>query len=248
VTIKPGPTERLSILVVDDEPAMRALLKQALELAGHAVSEAHDGQDALAVLERDPVDLILTDLRMDGLSGLDLLKTVREKFPQVGVMIITGFATLEAATDAMRLGAFDMVTKPVNLEDLAGKVATFATKRIRAKAGQAAVEGDAVEARPLELPVCHPQNGHEKADSLDKILDIPVFATVLLGKAQLQIADVLRLGAGSVIELDKRTGELVELLVNDKPIALGEIVVVNDTLGFRVTSILDPKQRIHSLT
>lgn len=105
-----------------------------------------------------------------------------------------------------------------------------------------------IEARPVELPNVEPtEDANGEPASIEKILDIPVTATVQLGKTVLSIQELLKLNSGSVLELDKRAGEPVELLINDRLIAYGEVVVVNDTFGVRVTSIVDPQQRVANL-
>jgi len=250
-------TDCLNLLVVDDEPAMRALLKQSLENAGHHVVEAADGHSALEVLEREDVDLVLTDLRMEGMTGIQVLKAIKQQHPKIGVILITGFATLESAMEAMRLGAIDVVQKPVNMSELVQRITDYAARRQATRDAtplteaspnmDAGTQGDFVEARPPGLPPLPPIPPDGKPDSLDKILDIPVNATVQLGKTTLQIADLLKLSVGSVVELDKRAGEPVELYINDRLIALGEVVVIDETFGLRVTSIVEPKQRIQSL-
>lgn len=247
-------TDTLNLLVVDDEPAMRALLKQSLEGTGHHVVEAADGHSALEVVEREDIDLILTDMRMEGLTGIDVLKAIKQQHPKIGVMLITGFATLESAMEAMRLGAIDVIQKPVNMSELARKIGEYAAKRSLARDAAPPAEtprraphDDYVEVRPAGLPPLPPVPPDGKPDSLDKVLDIPVSATVQLGKTTLQISDLLKLSVGSVVELNKRAGEPVELYVNDRLIALGEVVVIDETFGLRVTSIVEPKQRIQSL-
>lgn len=252
--------EKLRLLVVDDESATRSLLRDACDADGHRVSVAESAEQALEMLDQAQFDLVLTDLRMDGLSGIDLLKRIVERKEDTGVMLITGYATLDSAMEAMRHGAFDVVQKPINLETLSNKICEFIRKRAVATAGSKdsgagakrvdAAEKDAVgsvEIQRVEPPQMRPAQSSEDASSIDKILDIPVQATVRLGKTNLLIGDLLKLGSGSVIELNRHTGEPVELLVNSKLVALGEVVVVNETFGLRVTSIIDHKQRIQSL-
>ncbi len=93
------------------------------------------------------------------------------------------------------------------------------------------------------------QAGGEKLDprSLDLILDIPLKVTVELGRSKLLINDLLQLGQGSVIELNKLVGEPLEVLVNNKLIARGEVVVVNEKFGVRLTDIVSPLDRVNSL-
>ena len=93
-------------------------------------------------------------------------------------------------------------------------------------------------------------SGGEKVDtkSLDLILDIPLTVTVELGRSKMLINDLLQLGRGSVIELTKLVGEPLEVLVNNKLVARGEVVVVNEKFGVRLTNIVTPIERVQSLT
>ncbi len=87
-----------------------------------------------------------------------------------------------------------------------------------------------------------------ETQNLDLILDIPLTVTVELGRSKMLINDLLQLGQGSVIELTKLVGEPLEVLVNDKLVARGEVVVVNDKFGVRLTDIVSPMERVQSLT
>jgi len=87
---------------------------------------------------------------------------------------------------------------------------------------------------------------HEKCD-LDLVLDIPLDVAVELGRVKMLVDDVLQLGQGSIIELDKPVGERLEIYVNDKLIARGEVVVANEKFGVRVTDIVSPVERVESL-
>ena len=88
----------------------------------------------------------------------------------------------------------------------------------------------------------------DETRNLDLILDIPLTVTVELGRSKLLINDLLQLGQGSVIELTKLVGEPLEVLVNNKLVARGEVVVVNDKFGVRLTDIVSPMERVQSLT
>ena len=88
----------------------------------------------------------------------------------------------------------------------------------------------------------------EETQNLDLILDIPLTVTVELGRSKMLINDLLQLGQGSVVELTKLVGEPLEVLVNDKLVARGEVVVVNDKFGVRLTDIVSPMERVQSLT
>jgi len=103
---------RGKILIVDDEELMRDSLSETLGRTGHSVDAVADGQGALARLGGSSYDLILTDLKMPGIDGLDLLRRVREESGDVPVVLMTAYATIETAVEAMKRGAFDYIVKP----------------------------------------------------------------------------------------------------------------------------------------
>ncbi|MCC6858333.1 MAG: sigma-54-dependent Fis family transcriptional regulator [Bryobacterales bacterium] len=107
------------ILVVDDDENLRWVLQTQLEDMGYAVTTAAGGQEALAAIERDPPALVLTDLKMPGLSGLELLEKVRSDCPELPVVLITAFGTIQSAVQAMKAGAYDYLTKPIDYDELA---------------------------------------------------------------------------------------------------------------------------------
>ncbi len=109
---------KFNVLVVDDEKNIRAGLGKAIELDGHNVVLAEDGQQALDLLEEEEIDLIIADLKMPRVSGEELLRRVVESYPTLPVIILTGHGTIETAVQAMRDGAYDFLTKPVNLDRL----------------------------------------------------------------------------------------------------------------------------------
>jgi len=104
---------RGSILVVDDEPAMRLLLSSVLKEEGHDVSAAASGEEALQFIAKRHYHLVLTDLKMPGISGLDLLEQVRRDDPDTAVIILTAFGTVEGAVEAVRKGAVHYLLKPL---------------------------------------------------------------------------------------------------------------------------------------
>ncbi len=107
----------------------------------------------------------------------------------------------------------------------------------------------AVEARPAQFaPLQVSQASAVPPKNIELILDVPLKVTVELGKTRMLIRDILNLGPGSIIELDKLAGEPVEILVNGKPIARGEVVVIDENFGVRITDIISPRERLESLT
>ena len=106
------------ILVVDDEAVMRATLEEILGGAGFAVATAASGQAALGELEHKSVDLMLLDLRMDGLDGLQVIEAARQIAPDTVIVMLTAHGTMESAITAMRRGAFDYLLKPCQVPEI----------------------------------------------------------------------------------------------------------------------------------
>jgi putative PEP-CTERM system response regulator len=107
-----------TILIADDEKNIREGLAESLGLDGYKTLLAADGDEALKIVEDGDVDLVITDLKMPKVSGTDVLKSVVGRYPGLPVIVLTGHGTIEDAVTAMRFGAFDFVTKPVNLDHL----------------------------------------------------------------------------------------------------------------------------------
>jgi DNA-binding NtrC family response regulator len=109
---------KFTILVIDDEKNIREGLGEYLRMDGYDVLLAADGREGAQAIERGDMDLVITDLRMPGLSGSELLRLVVSRYPSVPVIVLTGHGTVEDAVEAMRGGAYDFITKPVNLDHL----------------------------------------------------------------------------------------------------------------------------------
>jgi two-component system NtrC family response regulator len=107
-----------SVLVVEDDDSLRTVTKAQLEKCGYETAVASDVPEALAFLEKHTVDLVLSDMNLPGLSGLDLLKTIRTEYPEISVVIITAYGTIETAVAAIKAGAYDYITKPVHPDEL----------------------------------------------------------------------------------------------------------------------------------
>jgi two-component system, NtrC family, response regulator AtoC len=106
------------VLIVDDEKLIRWAIRSRLQEHGYVVGEAEDGRSAFGLLAHDDCDLVLLDLRLPDTTGLDVLKRVRQDNPEISVVMMTAYGTVEGAVQAMKLGAFDYLTKPVNLDEL----------------------------------------------------------------------------------------------------------------------------------
>lgn len=106
------------ILVVDDDESLRWVTQAQLQQSGYQVDAAANGKEALAKVQETPPDLVITDLMMPGMSGIELLKNLRADYPEIIVILVTAFGTVENAVEAMKAGAYDYITKPVNMEEL----------------------------------------------------------------------------------------------------------------------------------
>lgn len=113
------PTVRKTrILILDDEPIVCKRLKPAFQKAGYEVETFTDSAAAAARIEEKQFDIVITDLKMEGIDGLRFLMRIKERSPETGVIVITGFATAETARESLREGAFDFVAKPFKLSDI----------------------------------------------------------------------------------------------------------------------------------
>lgn len=106
------------LLIVDDEPKIRAMLADCLQQAGLAIATAESGEEALAKIAQDPPDVMILDVKMKGMSGVEVLRQVRASFPHMGVLIITGFDDERVEEDAMRLGVLGVIHKPLVLSEV----------------------------------------------------------------------------------------------------------------------------------
>jgi two-component system cell cycle response regulator len=116
VTAGEGPDTSPRILVVDDEEVVCRFLKRLLSGSGHQVEVSFSGQDAIARLEQDSFDLVITDLKMPGVDGIGVLRRAKELDPFCEVMVITAYASVESAVEVMKLGAYDYISKPFNVD------------------------------------------------------------------------------------------------------------------------------------
>jgi len=106
------------ILVIDDDESMRDSCRQALSRKASRVEVAEDGLSGLEILAKEAFDLVILDLKMPGLSGMEVLNRIKQEYPEVVVIVITGYATVESAVEAMRHGAYDFLPKPFTPESL----------------------------------------------------------------------------------------------------------------------------------
>ncbi|MCQ2610197.1 MAG: sigma-54 dependent transcriptional regulator [Treponema sp.] len=109
---------KFTLLIIDDEKNIREGLAANFEIEGYTVKLAADGKEGLELLSHGDIDLVITDLRMPGITGEEVVRTVTAKMPGIPVIVLTGHGSIDAAVEAMRNGAYDFLTKPLNLDQL----------------------------------------------------------------------------------------------------------------------------------
>src|SRR5688500_19548284 len=124
-----APSAPPCCLIVDDEPRLRQMLVHLMRNDGFTCFEAENGEAAIAVLERQPVTLVMSDLRMPKADGMGLLRQIRGRWPDTAVVMITAVADVEVAVSCLSMGAMDYLTKPFHLEEVRARVAQALEKR-----------------------------------------------------------------------------------------------------------------------
>lgn len=112
----------ISVLLVDDEEAFIGTLAKRLRLRRMQVSTALSGQEALQQLQESPVDIVVVDVKMPDMDGIEVTRKVKQSHPLIEVILLTGHANLEASAEGMEIGAFDYLLKPVSIDELVYKI------------------------------------------------------------------------------------------------------------------------------
>src|SRR6266478_999953 len=115
---KVGTHRSLRVLFVDDEPSLREFMRSELPRLGHEVTVCQDGRAALKVLEKSTFDAAILDLRMPGMTGIEVLEHLKKVSPDTEAVVMTGHASMETAIEAIRLGACEYMTKPCKLAEV----------------------------------------------------------------------------------------------------------------------------------
>ena len=123
------------ILITDDDVASCQLFAKVLTADSYTVESVQTGEDALSRLQHTVYDLVLTDVRLPGMTGLEVTRRIRQHYPALSVIVMTGFGSMETAVEAIREGAFDYISKPMNLEELKGTVSRALAHHARASNG-----------------------------------------------------------------------------------------------------------------
>jgi DNA-binding NtrC family response regulator len=168
---------RFKIAVVDDEPIIIREIKRGLSKQGYEIETFLDGESVLKRLEQVGFDLVLCDLRLPGISGLELLKAIRRFNPQSEIILITAYGTLDSAIEAIRAGAFHYVTKPVKMADLRLLVERALDKVMLVREKEALKEELFSQARPAEI-IGNSKAMHEVFQLISKVA--PLDCNVLI--------------------------------------------------------------------
>lgn len=138
-------SQKFKILIVDDEAVVCQSCEKVFSRKGYPAKYTTSGREALKMIEHEPFDIVFTDLKMMDLGGMEVLKTIKENYPDVVVVIITGYATVASAVETMRLGAFDYLPKPFTSAELMGVLERAIGKRKLLLEGRHAAEGSLEE-------------------------------------------------------------------------------------------------------
>ncbi len=125
----PGRTAMAQVLIIDDHDSMREGLELLLRRRGHRTLSAEGGRQGLDLLQQEGADLVITDLKMAKVGGMEVLRKVKDDFPETAVLVITAYGTIETAVEAMKEGAEDFITKPFSSEEFAVKVERILKER-----------------------------------------------------------------------------------------------------------------------
>ena len=120
--------QNYSMLIVDDEPLIRESLFEIFKIEGFRVQMASTAEEALILMEKNPVHIVITDLKLPNMSGLELLQQVKKDYEQAEVSVITGYGSIETAVEAMKIGAFEYITKPINDSEIKLIIANIVQK------------------------------------------------------------------------------------------------------------------------
>ena len=207
------------ILVADDDEDVRTFLAQTLERAGHDVTQVADGAAAVRAAREEPFDVVLTDLRMPGTDGMTVVRTVRTEQPDVEVIVLTAFGDVTTAVDAMKLGAFDYLEKPVSGPVALRELIAGALER-RAKLGSPSPAGLA----HLPRTPASPASDSEPRASVKLTFGAPAMSPVVAA-----LARVAKTGATVLLQGESGTGKEVaaRLLHETSPRAQKPFIAIN---------------------
>jgi len=204
--------EQPKVLVVDDEESVVVTIKAILQLDGYSVATTTSGANARQMVREVEYDLVLTDLRLEDGDGLDVLKAVRESYPETVTIMLTGYASLESAIQALRAGAYDYLVKPSEVEELRATVARGLERRrlgqeLRLRAAELAELNASLQQR-IDEATAELKERYEQLKELDRMksqflsiasheLKTPI--TAMSGFLQVALRRVRRMSQGEAV-------------------------------------------------
>jgi DNA-binding response OmpR family regulator len=207
-------TTNARLLIVDDEAVIRNFLVRVLEREGHTVIAASNGAEALDVLRQTTVDLMLSDIRMDQLDGVALLKEAREHYPDLAVLLLTGHATVDSAIAALRHGALNYLLKPVRNEEIVEAVTSALDVRAHQQRGK---KLERIAQQFSQVLALEPQPAFNEVSARERVtldslsLDLTSYAAVLNGNRLTLTPTEFRLLA-KLAQVPGRVFDYVELV------------------------------------
>jgi DNA-binding response OmpR family regulator len=226
------PDQPPAVLVVDDEDGIRYYLERLLTREGYRVTTAPDGETALARLAVDEFDVVLLDLKMRGVSGLDVLAELRQTWPATSVIILTAHASLESAVEALRCGAHDYLFKPCKTIDLRESVRSSLIKRqelLRLRQLAAAAPGP-IELATAAVPPIGPASPDRFLQHSGLIVD--------------SIRHIITLD-GVLLELSPTEFDLLAYLVSEAPRVVPPQELIREVQGYS-SNALEAAETIRS--
>ena len=219
--------ESAHVLVVDDEPRICDLLRTILVKVGHQVDIAHSGEEALQRLSTGEYDVLLADLVMPGIDGVELIRRAREQYEHLATIMITGYATVETAVKALHEGIDDYITKPFNVEELRDALQRVLAARRTAQAKREIVSGLESSNKQLQLQKNELLSRVETADN-----DLSVTAAELQERVN-ELRAVHEIGrvVTSVLDLDRVLDLSLDLINEKLGVSVGSIMLVDAASG-----------------
>lgn len=229
-------------LVVDGDAPRREDLTEVLKNCGYTVTEAAEAGEVEKLAQNTSINVILCQDQLTESSGLELLTSLRGNGIETHFILMTDGPDAPDAENVLTYKNTDIFDTPGGYAKLFPKLAVIQAQ------SQAGVDEDAMAVHPVKLPELTPGTSKNERSNVDLVMDIPISISVILGSTSMLVHELLQLGPGSVVELNKRAGEPIDIYVNDKLLAIGEVVVVNETFGVRISEIINPKQRVQALS
>lgn len=218
------------ILIIDDEASLRQTMARILQRAGYEVTTAANGNEGLALVSEQPFDLVYSDIRMPDMSGLDLLKTLHEKFPDLPVILFTAQPDLNSAVEAVRSGATDYLLKPLKPQTVIDRTNAILEKH-QIERRKREIQRQ-IETLQTELNALEKGNGEEKSDSKLDQASAANDRFVKLGPLTLDLYARRVTMNDSLVELSPTSFDYLLSLVRHSPNVVAYQTLVSEAQGY----------------